>query len=191
MDLKSFCGREESRPYMSLPFSVGEWTYATNGHICIRIPRVPEIGECTEEKLPIAAVKLFDALPSDGFVPLPPIKIEHEEWEECPECDGRGHDHDCPSCQCVCDDCDGTGVPKEGHGTSVGVNDVIFHGIYVAKLQKLPNVAITKPLLEVSYTSVKGVFFRFDGGEGILMPMTRKSEKHIDVTLSDAETHQL
>ena len=46
VDLSHYCGDEDDRPELSRPFSRGDYTYATNGHICVRIPRradVPEI----------------------------------------------------------------------------------------------------------------------------------------------------
>jgi hypothetical protein len=36
--LKKFCGDADDSRKLQEPFSVGLWIYATNGHICIRVP---------------------------------------------------------------------------------------------------------------------------------------------------------
>jgi hypothetical protein len=46
IDLKPFCDKGSFRG-LEAPFTVGDWTYATDGHICIRVPRradAPERG---------------------------------------------------------------------------------------------------------------------------------------------------
>lgn len=180
MDLKKFCGSEESRPYLSTPFTIGDWSYATNGHICVRVPRIEDVPAATEEKLTANVPKLFADIPEDGYVPLPAVVIEADPHDDCEECDGRGNVHDCPSCQCVCSACDGTGTPVIGHNTSVQIGEAIFSGRYIAQIQTMPGVRITAPIKDVgSHLELKACFFKFDGGEGALMPRRNKLERHI------------
>ena len=181
MDLKQFCGTEESRPYIMAPFSIGQWTYATNGHICVRIPRLPDVAEPTEPKI-LKAEKLFEEMPADGYAPLPSIALEADEDDACDECDGRGYEHDCPGCLCTCDACNGTGHPLPGHKTTVGIGDAIFNGRYIFQLLKLPNVVMTTPCMQPGTGSGKAAFFRFDGGEGCLMEMLGKNSRHIETS---------
>jgi len=44
-DLKKYCSKDETRPYLHEPFSRGEWTYATNGHIAVRVPKLADVPE--------------------------------------------------------------------------------------------------------------------------------------------------
>ena len=45
IDLNKFCASETSRyPNMRRPFTRGDFTYATNGDVVVRIPAVPSVG---------------------------------------------------------------------------------------------------------------------------------------------------
>ena len=39
IDLQPFCGEDHDRWYLMKPLSFGDYTYATNGHIVIRVTR--------------------------------------------------------------------------------------------------------------------------------------------------------
>src|SRR5574337_601455 len=43
IDLKKFCSKD--RPKLLDPFSGGEFTYASNGHIAVRVPRCAEYAD--------------------------------------------------------------------------------------------------------------------------------------------------
>lgn len=169
VDLKKFCGTEWSRPYLNEPFSRGEYTYATDAAIIIRMPRVAEIGEVPGAPNP---EKIFAAMPADGWRPLrvdlPPVAPP----EECISC-YNGHEHDCPDCTCECEECDGTG--KVAAKVSTVIGGVIFDMKYIRMIAELPGV-------EVSITdSNSPSFFRFEGGDGALMPRTLEFENHVKV----------
>ena len=190
MDLNQFCSRDESRPYLTKPFSRGDWTYATNGHICVRVPRIEGVGEIK----PVPGYKVYETaegffrdIPSEGFKALPPVNLPDNSDAPCAECDGRGSAHDCPSCQCPCSDCDGTGHLPAGHGISVGIGGAIYHGRYIAQLQALPGVTVSPPSKIIGISDYRAAFFRFDGGEGILMPLRRKSPEHIETDRDDQQ----
>lgn len=41
--LQRFCADDHARATITKPFSFGDYTYATNGHVCIRVPRMAEV----------------------------------------------------------------------------------------------------------------------------------------------------
>lgn len=180
MDLAPFCGQDESRPYLMQPFASGSWTYATDDRILVRIPRRDEDPAASEDNKAVKpAEEMFNDIPVDGFEPLPAVKIEVNEYEECAVCDGRGTEHECPSCQCQCLDCRGTGHPIPGLDTSVDIGGSIYCGEQILLLQALPNIVLHSPTREIKSTVLKAAFFRFDGGEGVIMPRLNEREKHI------------
>lgn len=167
--LKQFCGAEWSWPYLHEPFSRGEYTYATDGAIIVRVPRVAEIGEDPYTPNP---EEIFATMPADGWRPLrvelPPIAPTEECWS-CYD----GFEHDCPDCTCECDECDGTGLVEPNLSTEIG--GVIFDLKYIRMIAELPGV-------EVAITDGKSPsFFRFEGGDGALMPMRSEFKNHVKV----------
>ena len=46
--------------------------------------------------------------------------------EECLQCDGSGHQHTCPDCECPCEECDGTGHELPEIKTSTIIRGVTF-----------------------------------------------------------------
>ncbi len=59
IDLQRFCANDnDPRPQLRQPWKHGEWVYATNGHVCVRVPAatMPDVAEC--DKAP-AAHNLF------------------------------------------------------------------------------------------------------------------------------------
>lgn len=85
VDLKQFCGTNTWRPYLNEPFSRGEYTYATDSAIIVRVPRVAEIGEVPGAPNP---EQIFATMPADGWrtlrVELPPVAPP----KECSYCYG-------------------------------------------------------------------------------------------------------
>jgi hypothetical protein len=157
VDLDLFCDptRREPGLDLSVPFSLNGHTYATNGHVAVRVPRRPDIPENKEapkiERLPwdFSRVK-FGSLPERG--PLP---------DECWACGGTGQEHSCPDCRCKCNTCDGSGK----HQPFVRrIGKVAFNGRYIEWLRALPGLEIGKPRRS------RPLPFRFEGGEGLLMP---------------------
>ena len=67
IDLKPFCSREVGREYLRQPFSFGEWTYATNGYVMVRVPRRDDVPE--NDKVPKLAT--FEDYPAFDMRPLP------------------------------------------------------------------------------------------------------------------------
>ena len=158
VDLNQFCDPTQREPGrdVSVPFSLNGHTYATNGHIAVRIPRRADIPENKEapnvEKLPWDFSRI-------KFAPLLEPKLLPDK---CWHCDGTGYQHKCPDCRCVCEHCNGTGkFPPR-----VLIGKVIFSGRYIELIQTLPELEIGKPK-----PAPAPLPFRFKGGDGLLMPM--------------------
>ena len=120
-DLQKFCIRDEARYELTHPFTVGDYTYATDGRIAIRVPALPE-ADATPKKTNPTSIFADDPatytpieLPP-GWQEFPQLtKIcadckgvgKCPERIECDECCGSGEaecptchqDHDCPECQ--------------------------------------------------------------------------------------------
>ena len=125
IDLKPFCSTEEYRSYLCQPFSLGDWTYASNGHIGIRVPRRADVPE--NDKAPASIEDLFANAGKFAFHALDVSNLGEERkikcttcrglgyGEKCKRCNGEGH-HDCDCEHCVenCIDCDGDGLTFAG-----------------------------------------------------------------------------
>lgn len=172
INLKQFCSTDKLRPYLHEPFSFGEYTYATNGYILIRVPRLTEYPEV--EKAPAkAAEERFSSRAVYRMQPLPAYRFPEPEKVKCSGCDGRGHEHDCPDCTCECEDCNGMGWIRERISAALGA--AVFDAEYLSWIAALPGVIVpTEP------SPTKPMPFTFDGGEGVLMPRRGPAEKHIE-----------
>jgi hypothetical protein len=133
-ELKKFCSDRDIRTYLNTPFSIGDWTYTSDGCIAARIQRVDSVPEV---KLPERMTQTLPALFAKEFsnwVPVPVVTIQPDV--ECEECHGTmevecnlGHIHDC-------EDCDGTGKQSGytmDHKTMIG--DTCFQDRYLALIQ--------------------------------------------------------
>jgi hypothetical protein len=181
IDLQQFCSTEKYRPYLHAPSSLGNFTYATNGHIIIRVKRLSNVPENSSfpdtERLFAANYRDSEFRPMVSGT-LPPLIID--EAETCDACDGTGFQHRCPDCQCECSGCGGAGKVRttSDNDTSVSINGAVFDIRYVRMLQSLPGT-----LIESLPRKEEAMSFRFDGGEGMLMPMRSTHAKHLDIEL--------
>jgi hypothetical protein len=180
LDLQQFCGADECRHYLMKPFSRDGFTYATNGHIMVRVvlrPEVPDVDKKFNQEGPL---KDLDGAtffrPSFELPPKP-------EVGECPTCKGRGVAHECPDCECQCGTCDGSGE-SDGErlfSTSIGLKS--FSLSYVRQVLSLPAVELaTLP----EAPDEKPLLFRFADGVGALMPMRGERANHVDIKLVPA-----
>lgn len=98
MGLKLYCSTNPNHFHsMANPWSHGEFTYATNGYIIIRIPRladVPENDECPKVWEGDLA-ELFTREPA-AWIDVPEVDYE---GEECERCDGTKEAYLCPECE--------------------------------------------------------------------------------------------
>mgnify|MGYP000882786505 CR=1 FL=1 len=184
-DLEPFVSGNQGR--MEKPWSQGEFTYASDGFVVVRIPRLAEVPEITN---PVNAVNIFNKnpKPSEGFIPLPTTeqlgelkvcpKCHGEAREVCPECDGDGeldletdfntYTVTCKSC-CGdgedCGECNGTGTIEPT--PKVAIAGKRFTTAYIRKFMKLPNARIA-----VHADPSRPSWIEFDGGDGLLMAVT-------------------
>lgn len=175
IDLKAFCGGDAFRPYLAQPFSRGENTYATNGRICLRLPRMADVPEQDKPK----AEEIFAKAKMDcQYFELEAFKLPtREEEEDCRACEGRGTDHDCPECTCRCGSCGGTGLHQPT--IAVGIGNGVFSHKHVLLMQNLPGLRVGET------DGTEAMPFRFDGGDGLVMPMRREAEIQLALMTAD------
>lgn len=167
-DMQKFCGTEERVAEIRQPFTRGDFTYAANGHIMIRVPRLLDVGEI--ERAPHAE-KLFDKSPAMDLAPLPVMILPAPETEECPACTEGENIHDCPNCTCSCETCDDKGEIEVQ--ISCDLNGAIFATKYIQLIQTLPGVLFASP----APRDMAARFTFEGGGEGLLMPCRCHYEK--------------
>jgi len=170
-DLKPFCC--DYRPRYSEPFSHGEHTYATDGKLLIRVPRIVGV----EQSCPVSDEDFTRAMIVAG---RPPLKTDDlTKWQKAPEIKGRSFRAVCDECAADpdyeisddCHKCHGIGVVIEWKADSyfIDIDNRRFSTHLLRKLSALPN-------LELS-TEVGGehdaIYLRFDGGVGVLLPMRK------------------
>lgn len=186
LDLKRFCAtaQDDYRKWLHTPFSIGEFTYATDGAIMIRVPLVAEWPAPENRKLDVHCADLFKSLGEVTFIsPLPattPSDVETSEEVECEACDGRGHDHECPDCTCTCDNCGGSGNEKKVDKISTVFHGNIYRLKYVREILALPGIEIAPD--SVNEPKRVPLLFRFDSGAGVLMPRNSKCDRHVEMS---------
>lgn len=179
IDLQSFCGADDIRKWLRAPFSGGEFTYATDGRIAVRVPRRSDAPELTDPKFakaPEVLDKWFAGIAAAEFESTAsivlPDTIEKCEDVECDSCDARGYDHDCPECTCVCAECGGSGRVRDVEKISIEALGAIWRLPFLRKVLSIPG-------LEIASTprgDGRPALFRFDGGFAALMPLHRHYE---------------
>lgn len=152
-----------------LPWSRGDYTYSTNGHLIIRIPRHPDIKEILEAPDALNIFLKAEPIPSE-WIDIP--ALPEPQFIQCKECDGQRFvtwKTDWNEYEAECKSCDGTG--ESGEIRKIEINGVIFNVEYLRKISKLPNFKIS--VLNAGDGIVekeKPVWFKFDGGDGLIMP---------------------
>ncbi len=127
IDLTKFCQPPgEYRTRLQAPFSAGDWTYATNGHMAVRVARRDDVAETADEyaKAAVALERTFSSAGTFPWRPLdvviPEVKLERcgicrglARGVACSACKGEGsHRCDCKHCTASCEDCDGSGIAR-------------------------------------------------------------------------------
>ena len=179
--LQQFCATDPSRAYLYKPFTIGDYSFAGDGRILVRVPKMdfPPLVETDQTKLAVERITYYFAHDmSDGNYKPMPVEDEKGWGDECGDCEGKkrithltcdtcGSTTDL-KCEIACPACDGV-------GKILWQFEVIFNGqrlnaYYLRKLHSLPNVTIANSLDEMGHLS-----FKFDGGDGRLMPMRAKT----------------
>jgi hypothetical protein len=165
-DLKPFCSTDPARGNLQAPWSKDGFTYSSNGHIIVRVAQLPDVAE---HEYPPDTARIFELTVGQDVAPLPSVKLPAPRRVKCQDCAGRGAQRDC---QCVA--CDGAGTFWQY--ASVGLRGALFATHYLKLILRLPGAAFstTPPPREPAR-------FVFTGGEGALMPLSSRLERHLDV----------
>jgi hypothetical protein len=132
LDLKQFCYDSEDkfwiRPELEVPWSVGEYTYATDTVWLVRVPKRDDIhdgGEDAKERLAKVA-RHFDGIGPPTYGPMIVLEtfvVPGKPAVQCDDCKGTGYTRSCSHCEgegsleCPtcgshdldCEECDGRG----------------------------------------------------------------------------------
>jgi hypothetical protein len=159
--LQPFCSTEAHRPELHRPWTRGAFTFATNGHIAVRVPAIPGVSD-------VGAAPNADFLWADQpstFYSAPVANLRDEIITPCPRCDGDTEEpvHDCPCCECKCPACDGKGETlRKAYAL---LNGVAFRLKHLKQAWSMPGLTIAAPNEDQRW------HFKFDGGEGCIMPL--------------------
>lgn len=191
--LQHFCAQaDDEREYLRKPFKRGEFVYATNGHIGVRVPA----DGLTADELPADKLPQLEALlsrPAPGPLKSLAVPIAAKclackgrrtvELGFCKDCAGQGGFDHC-GLMYDCKNCDGQGwtdnysdddrVEDRPCEACLGlgrqrdrdvVDGVGFQRVYLNWIMRLPGAlfAVGGPEDTAAFT--------FDGGNGVLMPM--------------------
>lgn len=103
IDLKQFCTTADPRPILRTPFRIGEWVYATDGQVLVRLAQDGR-AEADLSQTP-KNIELLIGAAHKNIV----------EWWPWPEHDGKNEFKPCTACRETgvllvdCDECDGEG----------------------------------------------------------------------------------
>jgi len=168
MYLGKFCDTDVllGRVVLQHPWSLGDFTFASNGHIFIRVPRdesIPE-NEQAPKRMGPKKRQINDYLADEpkAWYPIPEL---HPKEQDCEECGGSGR-IDFAGINNRCQECSGKGKTPRHIGVEVG--GIPFSDVYLSWIAELPGAEIG-PM-----GPLEPARFRFKGGEGLLMPRTPK-----------------
>lgn len=158
VDLNRFCSTHPTRYKLHAPFTIGVYTYASDGRICIR---VPSGGAPATADAPNVAKLDFDEPADLAPVQLPEVMADKSE---CPKCEGSGTAHDCPDCGCACERCGGSGTITEFKPPSVAIAGLVIDSAWLPLLENLPD-------MRAGISRGGYVYIKFAGGVVLIAPM--------------------
>ena len=165
--LKQFCGDDDTREILKQPSSQDDWTWATDGRMVVRVPRMADVPEV--ERYPKCSMVFGQYQPDGDWQPLPKIPPQESSECSCSKCHGSGECR-CKNCQCkhLCGVCDGSGQITVTTKTVIGKRSL--NDFFLRKLALLPKIEVNTS----GDNPESPMSFRFDGGCGLLMPMSEK-----------------
>jgi hypothetical protein len=192
--LKKFCGDSKYNEKIGTPWSAGEFTFATNGFILVRVPRLAEVPE-RQNVVSLKSVLEQNPVPSDGWVDAPGVedlkipacprcKGKESNPTPCEECDGTGavdfdnrwnsYEFTCKSCDGdgehgSCKKCGGTGYLIDTEDSNIPIGGAEFKKIYILDLTRAFGPLRVAPHIQEG----KACWLSFAGGHALLMPIVR------------------
>ncbi len=174
IDLAKFCAAaDSSRDSFKQPLSKGDWTYACDGNIAVRVPRREDV---PEREIKEDLEKLFnraDSRTGYQWVDVPSVAVE---TFDCVYCDGKGKINKSRTQTSICEWCAGTGRDDARRtqrsiftidGVVIGLSDHYLE--LINKELPSPQIGLIKEAAGPGKDFP--VKIRFDGGEGLLMAM--------------------
>lgn len=189
IDLKQFCADGNDFRGLGHPYSDGQYTYASNGHIAVRVP-LREPADDGQTKIGASIIRATQALFNDEslFVecgPIPACSMPNDSicpfclgegiYSKCPDCDGFGiveydeREETCDTCEgkrtdVVCNGCNGSG--KHFFARIKLTKQIGIAWGYLRIIESLPDAQIN-----LSGGAADVIRFRFSGGLGAVMPV--------------------
>ena len=113
IDLQRYSANDsDCREHLRKPWRAGEWVYATNGHLAVRVPAAsfPDAQENAKAPTTIGDLfaRAFDSKAPSDFRLMPDL----QPLKKCGWCKGKGRMH-----SIKCPDCDDDGEFMHGHHT--------------------------------------------------------------------------
>lgn len=103
IDLQPFCGECNIRTYLNAPISLDNYTYASNGHLLVRVDRRNDAQ--APDNLPVKLADSFRSLPEKALkkrgteTGILHLSGFEPELTDCNECEGLGLTYVCPECE--------------------------------------------------------------------------------------------
>jgi len=191
MNLQPFCHPDRRTSGISTPFSRMDHTYATDGKLIVRVPRLADVGE--RDNTPQVDNLGWNHAELADWTDAP--ELDQATVKRCSVCKGTGKTNICPECygygevltetsmnwyevtcktcvaagkvaggEDVCDYCAGTGKDVD---TPVEWRSGHISALMLTRLSTLPGLQLS-PYGEPTEV----IRFKFDGGEGLVMPMS-------------------
>jgi hypothetical protein len=180
INVTSFCDTEETRYALKTPWRVGDKVVASDGRIIVEIdsglaPDVVELGN--DRRMPKYEPIFEQFSECNNWRPFPDWDDRHCDGcndtglFRCKECDGTG------SCECHCGhqhdchECHGSGYKNRSRCPACAIffDGEPFAAMYLRSIRQLPNVSID--------TRGDKLYFKFDGGRGVLAAMVKETAK--------------
>jgi hypothetical protein len=180
--LQSFCSADKDHAWLARLFTIGEFTYAGDGHVMLRVPRVdgvpalPETDPQSAKRIKGSLALPFEKKVTYRALALPDLPDEQAKTERCGCCDGDGRGCRCRKCGCQCAVCGGTGECTVTQWLSIGIDGIPFRAPLIARIAALPGFELQRPVTDPRKPAV----FIFSGGAGVVMPLVQKQAHHID-----------
>ena len=157
-ELKKFCATDKDRYNLHQPRTRDGYTWASNGHIVVR---VPVIDECPDNKSAPLTTKIFtETTPPGEWLAVPTVAAPG--LQECNDCYGGGrYECDCGH-EHECGECNGSGKVRAAV-IAIAVGNSQFANRYLALIQGW----------EIAPNGLKPAWIRKDDTLGLLMPMRK------------------